>query len=193
VIRRNPHDALLTVRHQKGQTMARISTAELPQEALLKHYRSEGAYTDCYATEVTRSTSQADYIEAFYTTWLFKLERWVLSWLARRPSTDAQARALAIGQRADFAVWHVEQRDDRQLLMCDFQGNTRSWLMCLPIADGQASRLYFGSAIVPVTDPHSGEKRLGSLFRLLLGFHKFYSRALLRAAAARVSGRDEPY
>lgn len=167
--------------------MARITISELPREALLKHYRTDGAYTDCYVTEVPRSISPAHYIEAFYTTWLFKLERWVLSWLARRPSTDMQARALALGQRTDFAAWHVEQRDDRQLLMCDFQGSTRSWLMCLPINDGQSTRLYFGSAVVPVVDPDTGEKRLGSLFRLLLGFHKLYSRALLRAAATRVS------
>lgn len=171
--------------------MISITSSELPQEALLNHYRTEGGYTDCYVTELGHAISLPDYIEAFYTTWLFKLERWVLSWLARRPSSDTQARALAMGQGTDFAAWHLEQRDEKQLLMCDFQGNTRSWLMCLPIAGGQSTRLYFGSAIVPVVDPDSGEKRLGPLFRLLLGFHKRYSRALLRAAAARVYARGQ--
>lgn len=167
--------------------MPRITAAELPQDALLNRYRTEGAYTDCYATEVDQSIVQSDYIEAFYTSGLFKLERWVLSWLVRRPSTDRQARALAMGQSTDFAAWHLEQRDERQLLMCDFQGNTRSWLMSLPVINGRSTRLYFGSAIVPEIDPRTGEKRLGLPFRLLLGFHRLYSRALLRSAAGRLS------
>ena len=167
--------------------MPNIQTDELPDEAFLVRYRAAGGYTDCYVTELPFEVSFRHYVEGFYTTWLFKLERWVLSWLARRPSSDTQARELAMGLREDFAAWHVEQRGDEQLLMCDFQGNTRSWLMCLPLGHGRATRLYFGSAIVPKTDSGSGEKRLGALFRLLLGFHKFYSRALLRAAVSRLS------
>lgn len=167
--------------------MQKIQPAELPDAAFLISYRMADAYTDCYVIELPFELSFQRYVEAFYTTWLFKLERVLLSWLARRPSSDAQARELALGEREDFAAWHVERRGEEQLLLCDFQGNTRSWLMCQPLGHGRVTRLYFGSAIVPETDHGTGEKRLGALFRLLLGFHKFYSRALLRAAAARVA------
>jgi len=101
-----------------------------------------------------------------------------------RPSDDGEARALARGERTAFAAWSVEGRADNQLLMCDFQSRTRSWLMVEP---GVAStRLYFGSGIVPRIDPVTGEKRMGPGFRALLGFHKLYSRALLAAARARL-------
>ncbi len=169
--------------------MHKVLASELPDQAFLATYRSMGAYTDCYAVTLDFDLSFPHYVESFYTTWLFKLERWVLSWLARRPSTDAQAGDLARGRTSGFAAWHVEQRDDRQMLLCDFQGDTRSWLMCLPIDQGQATRLYFGSAIMPAVDPGTGEKRLRPVFRLLLGFHRLYSRALLSSAAARVSSR----
>ena len=113
--------------------MQRIHPGELPNEAFLAHYRTAGCYTDCYVTELPIEVSFQHYVACFYTTWLFKLERWVLSWLAKRPSSDAQARELALGLREDFAAWHVEQRGDEQLLLCDFQGNTRSWLMCVKL------------------------------------------------------------
>ena len=168
-------------------TKQKIHPGELPDEAFLVRYRAKGAYTDCYVIELPHEVSFRRYVESFYTSWLFKLERWILTWLVRRPSSDVQARELALGERENFAAWHVEQRGEGQLLLCDFQGNTRSWLMCQPLDHGRATRLYFGSAIVPRSDPDAGEKRLGALFRLLLGFHKHYSRALLRATVSRLS------
>jgi hypothetical protein len=50
---------------------------------------------------------------------------------------------------------------------------------------------FFGSAVVPIVDRRSGEARMGGALRVLLGFHKLYSRVRLRAAAARVA-RSEP-
>ena len=127
--------------------------------------------------------TQADYVEAFYTTWLFKLERLILTWLVDKPSTDEEARSLARGARDAFAAWSVEGRAGNQLLMCDFQSRTRSWLMVEPGA--ASTRLYFGSGIVPrMVD---GTKRMGPGFRALLGFHKLYSRALLTAARTRLA------
>lgn len=150
--------------------------AELPEQALLQRYRAQGAYTDCFAIDVPGQVSQADYVEAFYTTAVFKLERLLLALFAARPSRDAEARELAGGQREKFAAWSVEGRAPRQLLMCDFSGSTRSWLMAVPA--GQGTRLYFGSAVV--------RSRQGGAFRALLGFHQLYSRILLRAAASRL-------
>jgi hypothetical protein len=73
---------------------------------------------------------------------------------------------------------------DDQLLLCDFQGRTRSWLMSAPDSTGPspATTLNFGSAVVP-QKPHGP---MGPAFRALLGFHHLYSRALLRSAVMRL-------
>ena len=165
--------------------MPTLEPCPLPADALLSRYAREGAYTDCYATTVPRVVTQADYVEAFYTGRLFKLERWLLARFLSRPSTDAQARELARGERTQFAAWHVEDRRADQLLLCDLAGRTRSWLMSAPLAAG-GTRLYFGSVVVPVVDRTTGRPELGAGFRLLLGFHKGYSRALLAAAWRRL-------
>jgi hypothetical protein len=150
--------------------------AELPQDALLQRYREQGAYTDCFAIDVPGQVAHAAFVEAFYTTAVFKLERLLLALFVARPSRDAEACELASGPRQQFAAWSVESRAPGQLLMCDFAGSTRSWLMAAPA--GQGTRLYFGSAVV--------RSRQGGVFRALLGFHKLYSRILLRAAVSRV-------
>jgi len=165
-------------------TMTSIQACELPSESLLRKYQRDGAYADCYATQIGRRVSHSEYVEAFYTTWLFKLERRLLAWFVSRPSTDAQAAQLAAGGLDSFAAWSVEARAADQLLMCDFQGRTRSWLM---VEGGESTRLYFGSAVVPVVDARSGVRSMGAAFRLLLGFHKLYSRALLSSARSRLA------
>ena len=165
-----------------------IEPCALPEGALLGRYAGSGAYTDCYATEISGTVSQAQYVVAFYTTSLFKLERAILKFALAMPSTDAQAGQLADGSINAFAAWRVEARSESQLLLCDFRGRTRSWLMVAPVAGkgGARTRLYFGSAVVPVHDARKGKPAMGLVFRLLLGFHKLYSVALLRAARSRV-------
>jgi hypothetical protein len=137
--------------------------------------------------EIAATIPLAAFVEAFYTTGIFKLERLVLAHLASHPSTDLEARQLAQGTLAKFAAWSVEARSADQLLLADTTGRTRSWLM---VATAQAvapsTRLYFGSAVLPVRSPTSGRARLGFGFSALLGFHKLYSRALLSAARARL-------
>jgi hypothetical protein len=157
----------------------------LPEHALLTRYAADGSYTDCYATDLPGSFSHAEFVAAFYTTWLFKVERAILKWLVARPSTDDEAGQLSRGERQSFAAWKVEASAPNQLLMCDFLGKTRSWLMIEPLHEGGATRLYFGSAVVPRTDD-SGRRNLGLRFRALLGFHKRYSHALLAAASSRL-------
>ncbi len=166
--------------------MTSIRACELPDDALLRRYLSGGAYADCYVTEVTGVISHAEYVEAFYTTAVFKMERLLLSWFVARPSTDAQAGELASGNRTSFAAWSVEARKPDQLLLSDFQGRTRSWLMSAPASNNQ-TRLYFGSAVVPIVNRRTGEGSMGPAFRALLGFHKLYSRVLLRAAVTRLA------
>ena len=85
--------------------------------------------------------------------------------------------------------------------MCAMDGRTRSWLMVSRVptthevnetqratgaqdANGSSgTRLYFGSAVVPVMNKSTGKSGMGIVFKALLGFHKLYSRLLLSAAA----------
>lgn len=159
-----------------------VSACRVQEGSLLDDYLQGGSYADCFVTDVPRAVPHAEYVEAFYTTWLFKTERLILSWVVSMPSTDREARELALGERDSFAAWRVEARRQDQLLMAS--GRTRSWLMVSP--GHGATRLYFGSAVVPaVSGKHRG--RLGQPFEALLGFHKLYSRALLQAARARLA------
>jgi hypothetical protein len=168
-----------------GDAMAAVSiaTRPLPAHALTQKYAREGAYTDCFETVLPRAVTQAEYVEAFYTTWVFKLERWILRWAVARPSTDAEARELAHGRLERFAAWGVEGRAENQLLMRDeISRRTCSWLMTEALPSG-GTRLYFGSAVVSEADGRMGRK-----FSVLLGFHRLYSWVLL-AAAVRGLGR----
>lgn len=160
---------------------------ELPSSALLQRYSGSGGFADCYAAEIARSVTLAEFVEAFYTSGVFKLERFVLSVAASRSSTDAQARQLALGNVDSFAAWSVEDRTPEQLLLGDFSGRTKSWLMVSPGTASGDTRLFFGSAVVPVRNPTTGQASLGVVFRALLGFHNLYSRILLGAARSRLS------
>ena len=154
-------------------------------------YANAGAYADCFVADIARTVSHAEYVEAFYTGGLFKLERFLLRVFISRPSTDLQARQLAAGELDEFAAWRVETRAVDQLLMCAIDGRTRSWLMVSSAEVPGRTRLYFGSAVLPKPAAiHSSRAAdtpdLGFVFRALLGFHNWYSRALLSAAAARL-------
>lgn len=165
----------------------------MPEEALHAKYARAGAYTDCFTVEVPGHISHAQFVEAFYTTWVFKLERLILQWIVGKPSTDAEARELAAGTRDRFAAWTVEDRATDQLLMCDYLGRTRSWLMVAATGSSHlpSTRLCFGSVVVPVVDKATGQSKLGSPYSALLGFHKLYSRVLLHAARARLAKSRE--
>jgi len=144
-------------------------------------------YVDCYATDMQRTVSHAEFVETFYTGSVFKLERWLLKLFAAKASTDEDARQLAAGTRQDFSAWTVEGRATDQLLMCDVRGRTRSWLMVSPRSEGVGTRLYFGSAVIASKRPTDSKLRLGIVFTMLLGFHKVYSKVLLSAARARLA------
>ncbi len=160
-----------------------VTPTALPGFALLHRYHDDPAcFADCYSTEITRDIDFATYVTAFYTTPLFKLERSILRLILRRPSTDADAARLATGESDSFAAWTVEARAADQLLLRDLAGSTRSWLMTTAGETPGTTRLWFGSAVVP----RHRSTGLGLPFRLLLGFHKLYSRALLASARRRL-------
>lgn len=162
--------------------MAEIRVEPLPNGALLEHYRQSGAYTDCFVIDVDGEFAHPEFVRAFYTSWLFKIERFILTWVVNKPSNDKEAAALAEDKAESFAAWTVEGRTSDQLLMCDYQSRTRSWLMTAPLEGGKRTRLYFGSAVVPLRPDGQKDRAFGMTFDLLVGFHKFYARALLRAA-----------
>jgi len=163
----------------------------LPDDALLARYARTDAYTDCYKTEVSGAVSFAEYVTAFYTTFLFKLERSILTWVVSKPSTDEQTTQLAKGEIDTFAAWYVEARSENQILLCDFRNRTRCWLMVSPLHDDTGTRttLYFGSAVIPLRDRMSGRPSMGWAFGALARFHKIYSVALLYFAKSLLMAR----
>jgi hypothetical protein len=149
----------------------------LPAGAVLDAYAGDGSYTDCFSLELARPVSHPQFVEAFYTSTVFRLERWLIASFLSLRATDDDARELASGSRDSFSAWTVERREPNQLLLA--AGRTRSWLM----VDGAGTTLYFGSAVTP---RRSGGGGMGWRFKALLGFHKLYSRVLLAAAGRKL-------
>lgn len=168
--------------------MFTVKPCDLPLQALLRRYHDGGDYTDCYRATARGSFSLAQFIRAFYTTPIFRTERLILRWLVGRDSSDAGVERLADADSDEFAAWRVEARGPGQLLLCDYLGRTRSWLMTAAAENGRTD-LYFGSAILRRRDPRTGDRSLGPLFTVLLGFHRLYSRVLLAAARARLESQ----
>ena len=167
--------------------MAAIRAGALPIGALLERYREAGAYTDCFVVEVDGAVVQSEFVRAFYTSWLFKMERVILTWAVNKPSNDREAAVLTEDNVSGFAAWSVEGRTSNQLLMCDYQKRTRSWLMTEPFDGGTRTRLYFGSAVVPLRPDGKKDRAFGMVFIALVGFHKIYARGLLLAASKNLS------
>lgn len=170
-------------------TRPAVRPCPVPQDSLLHAYQDGAGFAHCYVAKVPGAVSQAAFIEAFYTSGLFKVERTLLQHLAARPATDADARRLAQGEAQHFSAWQVEGQSDCELLLADFTGRTRSWLRALAIespARALHTRLYFGSAVVPRRHGGTAQPGMGWPFHALLVFHRLYSRLLLQAASRRV-------
>jgi hypothetical protein len=151
---------------------------------MLDQCRSANAYVDCYQIELKASTRLRDYIEAFYSSPVFKLERGILALVARKSASDQDANALATNDTRQFSIWRFEDRNLSEILLST--GRTRSWLMVVPSEEpgGPGRILLFGSAAFPDPNHNSG---MGLPFHALLGFHKLYSKALLASAASRLA------
>jgi len=171
--------------------MTRALPIEPPESSLLLELRRRGCYTDCYALEVPAPVTQAQFVEAFYTTLLFKAERFILKLLAARPSTDQDAKDLAAGTKDTFAVWQVTHRSPEQLLLKAQIGRTSSWLMAAPESSskGQKTTLYFGSAIAGRINQETGRQQFSLASSAMLGLHDLYSRLLLQAAAKKLAAQ----
>ena len=68
----------------------------------------------------------------------------MITHLAQRPANDSDASELAAGVVPTFSAWTVESQSNEQLLLRDFSGRSRSWLMVSP--DSGDTDLYFGAA-----------------------------------------------
>jgi len=162
----------------------------LADDALLRTWRGGrhperwGDYGDCFSALIDRPVPLADFVVAFYTTPLFRVERLILRLLAASPSTDEEIRQLMAGSRATFAAWERSARTETQLLMSDRYGKTRSWFRVVPQASG-GTLLQFGSAVAAKPGAN-GSSGMSSGFHVLLGFHRLYSRLLLQSARTRL-------
>src|ERR1700723_1218779 len=96
--------------------MFSVTQDSVPENALLRTYyggarperwRESG---DCFAISVDRVVSLAEFVFAFYTSPVFRIERLLLGTFAGAPSTDTEARLLAEGSGVAFAIWRVGER-----------------------------------------------------------------------------------
>jgi hypothetical protein len=159
-------------------------SCEVPIGTMLDQCRSANAYVDCYRIELNASARISDYIEAFYSSPVFKIERGILAMVAGKSASDQDAKALATDETRQFSIWKVESRNLSEILLST--GRTRSWLMVGPSVEPGATghTLLFGSAVFPGPNQSSG---MGLPFHALLGFHKLYSKALLASAASKLA------
>ena len=170
-----------------------VRPCDVPPGSYLRVFKDSTGYADCYVIDVPGVVAQEDFVVAFYTSPLFKAERTILKYLASKPATDADVKHLAAGQSDKFAAWIVERRSPSELLLADFTGRTRSWLMTTPgTADdaGRCTQLYFGSAVIPRSNRSGKSSGMGFGFYALLGFHRLYSSLLLSAASRNLCRKD---
>jgi hypothetical protein len=167
----------------------------IPDDALLKTYRGGphperwGTYADCFAVTIDREIGLIDFVFAFYTSPVFRIESFLLRLLLGTSASKADARAVAGGTSQAFSAWYVGQRTATQLLMCDRYERTRSWFCVAPAAGG-GTRLQFGSAVAAKRDKKTGAAALGGGVHFLLWFHILYSQVLLRAAKFNLRARS---
>ena len=164
--------------------MFSIKKCDVLPNSLVAPFLEKG-YADSYRTEVNGYISLEDYVYNFYTSPLFKLERFILTWTVSKPSNDMDAQEIAKGNTEKFAAWTVENRNENELLMCDFTHRTRSWFMVKEVGTSELPRtqLYFGTGVSPSVN----KKSMGLLFNILLPFHKIYSISLLYFAKRQLS------
>lgn len=155
--------------------MPAIDTPALPETSLLARHRGPECYRDAFRTKVPRAVSLPEFITAFYASYAFTPERYVLR--AIGPGTawwadSTHIAALAEGRAERLAAWTVEAREERQILLKDHRDHTCSWLMVEPADDG-TTNLWFGSGV---------RNADGIIMRALMPLHRWYSRVLLAGA-----------
>ncbi|NRB30287.1 MAG: hypothetical protein HRU27_06805 [Rhizobiaceae bacterium] len=169
---------------RKPEVMSLASGSE-PEGAFISQYSTTlGGYSDCYYIDIQKDVALSDYILAFFSTPIFRMERLILNLVPSGRSNEQCVLDLAAGTGDKIAGWKTEKRDDSQLLLAVGDGPIRTWLMVQgsPYSE-TTTRLYFGSAVLPTGMTKEGHPKLAIVFRLFAGLHIFYSRLLLWWAA----------
>ena len=82
-----------------------VTPCDVPKGALMSAYVARtGAYTDCFEVNHAAKVDLSAFVTAFYTTWLFRMERAVLRVVLRKPIRDSDVAALAQGRSDAFAA-----------------------------------------------------------------------------------------
>jgi len=123
---------------------------------------------------------QNPFINAFFNSWLFRIERLILKLTLKKPATDQDITKLANGMSNTMTAWRIEQRDDNQILLEVPDTPIRTWLMREDAGDH--TNLYFGIAILPMRTDKNGKPAMSHISIVLMGFHQLYARALLYLA-----------
>ena len=161
--------------------MSQITSTALPEDAFLTRYEMQPhTHTDCFHTRLPKQIPLEDFVNAFFSSWLFRIERLILKLTVKKPATDEDIAKLAKGTSSTMAAWVTEERSEDQLLLQVPDTPIRTWLM--RETDGECTHLYFGSAILPARTDKGGKPAMGHIFFVLMGFHKLYARALLFCA-----------
>jgi hypothetical protein len=169
-----------------GRGLLSVVQDLVPDDALLRTYQGGrrpecwAKSGDCFAITVDRSVTLAEFVFAFYTSPVFRIERQILRIFAGAPSLDSDALQLAEGTVSSFAIWRLGERTETQLLMCDRYERTRFWFRVVRLDAGK-TLLQFGSAVAS-GDEMAQSKLRGSFLQLLLRLHVIYSHILLHAA-----------
>ncbi|APG49136.1 hypothetical protein [Phaeobacter porticola] len=162
--------------------MRQVEENGIPEGSLLQQFAERpGFHVDAFVAHVGFTPSLNDYIVAMFDSRVFRIERALLALAAFKPTFKEGVAALAAAESDRLASWKTVQRTEQELLMEVEKGRVRTWLMVEP-AQGGASKLWFGSAVVPKPAQTGKAGGIGFVFRTLMGFHKLYSRVLLRAA-----------
>lgn len=167
-----------------------VKPADLPEDSLLAQYETESTanvaknYCDCYSITINRKIDLQEFVYAFYTSKVFRIELRILSIALGIPATNEHAKQLSLGNTDSFSAWTVETRLSNEILLREPKSRTGSWFMVRQDveSDSGATELFFGSVVFP----KKNQKGFGVLFHSLMGFHKYYSCALLYSAKKRL-------
>ncbi|MEM9969681.1 MAG: hypothetical protein AAF762_01095 [Pseudomonadota bacterium] len=151
-----------------------VERREVPAASLISPYVDGSNFVDAYFV-ARPGVALPNYVDRFFTTPIFRLERSILRLTGGVPSEDQQVAALASGTGEVMASWRVEARSDDELLLVVPGTPIRTWLA----VDDRG--IWFGSVIVAGPDGN-----IPFMIRALIPFHALYSRVLLWAAARRM-------
>jgi hypothetical protein len=138
---------------------------------LAKH--TPDKYSDCFTITVPSRISLQQYVQAFFTCPVFRVERMLLP----VATSDSEAEAISRGTSGRFGVWSVLERTDDELLATwsvdGYSMHGATWFRVIEVP-GDATRLEFGSSVTPSE---------GLWLLPMMWFHVWYSRVLLRCTA----------